>query len=61
MPVPPARPREFPVNASDLVEDHIAEEIEKGRLMGPVPEHLNPLCHCSPIWLIPKPHQPGRW
>ena len=45
----------------DLVEDHIAEEIEKGRLMGPVPEHLILLCHCSPMGLIPKPHQPGRW
>ena len=45
----------------DLVEDHIAEEIEKGRLMGPIPENLIPLCHCSPIGLIPKPHQSGRW
>ena len=44
----------------DLVDVHIAEEIEKGRLMGPIPEHLIPPCHCSPIGLIPKPHQPGR-
>ena len=45
----------------DLVDVHIAEEIEKGRLMGPIPEHLIPPCHCSPIGLIPKPHQPGGW
>ena len=26
-----------------------------------MPGHLVPLCHCSPIGLIPKPHQPGKW
>lgn len=44
-----------------LVEAHIAEEVAAGRLLGPVPDHLVPLCHSSPIGLIPKPHQPGRW
>ena len=56
-------PGNFPsvLQHPDLVKAHIAAEIEEGRLMGPVPGHLVPLCHCSPIGLIPKPHQPGRW
>ena len=44
-----------------LVQAHIAEEANKGWLLGPLPGHLVPLCHCSPIGLIPKPHQPGKW
>ena len=44
-----------------LVEAHVAEEVGKGRLLWPIPEHLAPLCHTSPIHLIPKPHQPGKW
>ena len=60
MPIPPARLREFPVGAS-APRSSRCPEIEKGRLMGPIPEHLIPLCHCSPIGLIHKPHQPGRW
>ena len=44
-----------------LVQAHIAKEVAEGRLLGPIPEHLAPLCHTSPIGLIPKPHQPGKW
>ena len=44
-----------------LVQAHIAEEVAARRLLGPLPEHLALLCHTSPIGLIPKPHQPGRW
>ena len=29
--------------------------------LGPLPPQLARLCHTSPIGLIPKPHQPGRW
>jgi len=44
-----------------LIDTHIAGEVEQGRMLGPVPDHLSPHCHCNPIGLIPKPHQPGRW
>jgi len=44
-----------------LIDTHIAGEVEQGRMLGPVPDHLSPYCHCNPIGLIPKPHQPGRW
>ena len=44
-----------------LVEAHISEEARRGRLLGPLPEHLAIHCHASPIGLIPKPHQPGKW
>ena len=44
-----------------LIDAHIAKEVAEGRLLGPIPDHLAPLCHCNPIGLIPKPHQPGKW
>lgn len=44
-----------------LIHSHIAKEVQAGRLLGPLPGHLVPLCHCRPIGLIPKPHQPGKW
>ena len=44
-----------------VVEAHIDAEVAAHRLIGPVPDSLASLCHCSPIRLIPKPHQPGRW
>ena len=44
-----------------LVEAHITEEVRANRILGPLPAHLAALCHTSPIGLIPKPHQPGRW
>ena len=44
-----------------IVEAHIAAEVGAGRLLGPLPGPLAGLCHSSPIGLIPKPHQPGKW
>ena len=44
-----------------LVEAQIRAEVEAGRLLGPLPPHLAPLVQTSPIGLIPKPHQPGKW
>ena len=44
-----------------IVEEHVVEERAAGRLLGPLPPQLARLCHTSPIGLIPKPHQPGRW
>ena len=45
----------------NLVADYLATERAAGRLLGPIPEHLARCCHISPIGLIPKPHQPGKW
>lgn len=44
-----------------LVQKHITEEVSAHRLLGPLPDHLVAHCHASPIGLIPKPHQPGKW
>ena len=44
-----------------LVEGHVAEEREAGRLLGPLPPQLARACQISPIGLIPKPRQPGKW
>lgn len=44
-----------------LVEAHIRAESAAGRLIGPLPPHLSVLVETSPIGLIPKPHQPGKW
>ena len=44
-----------------LIAEHVRTEQEAGRLLGPVPEPLAGLCQTSPIGLIPKPHQPGKW
>ena len=32
-----------------------------GRFVGPIPPALQSQCHVSPIGVIPKPHQPGKW
>ena len=44
-----------------LVEAHLRSEVEAGRLLGPLPLHLACLVQTSPIGLIPKPRQPGKW
>ena len=44
-----------------LVEKQIQAEREAGRMLGPLPPHLACLVKTSPIGLIPKPHQPGKW
>ena len=44
-----------------IVVKHVAAERAAGRLLGPLPPHLALTCQISPIGLIPKPHQPGKW
>ena len=44
-----------------VVEAQIRAESEAGRLLGPLPPHLARIVHTSPIGLIPKPRQPGKW
>ena len=43
------------------VADHLRAELEAGHLLGPLPAYLARCCQVSPISLIPKPHQPGKW
>ena len=47
-------------NAS-VVRSHINAEVQAGRLVGPLKQALTPLLHTSPIGLVPKAHQPGKW
>ena len=44
-----------------LVDHHISEERAAGRLLGLLPAQLASGCQISPIGLIPKPHQLGKW
>ena len=43
-----------------VVDAHIQRERQAGRLLGPLPHSLLPLCQVSPIGLVPK-SQPGQW
>lgn len=43
------------------VDLYVETEKAEGRLIGPIPEALHKHCQLSPIGLIPKKHQPGRW
>ena len=50
-----------PMNQRPAVVDAtIQRECQAGRLLGPIPHSLLPLCQVSPIGLVPK-SQPGQW
>lgn len=42
-------------------QDRITAEISSGRLFGPLPHHLIPSVHISPLGLVPKAHQPNKF
>ena len=44
-----------------VVAARISAEMEAGRLIGPVTQHIAHLVHCSPIGLVPKSHQINKW
>ena len=44
-----------------VVDNRIADEVMAGRLHGPLPPHLKPLAHISPMGLVPKPHQVNKF
>ena len=44
-----------------VVSDRIQTEIRFGRVVGPVDCSLAPVVHLSPIGLVPKKGQAGRW
>ena len=45
----------------NLVAAYIQDERREGRLVGPLASQEQALVHTSPIGLIPKPHQVGKW
>ena len=59
----PARDGNLPSvqSLATLASQHIQQESSTGRLLGPLPQLLVSDCQVSPIGLIPKPHQPGKW
>ena len=44
-----------------VVSDHIANEVGLGHMVGPISTLWRECIHTSPIGLIPKPYQVGRW
>jgi len=44
-----------------VVSDHIAAELQAGRLVGPLAPILCPLVKTSPLGLVPKSHQVDKW
>ena len=50
------------VSASpQAVSQYIADETAKGRMVGPLPDTIQRLVHCSPIGLVPKGRNTGLW
>ena len=45
----------------EVVLKRIAAEVTAGRLHGPLPAHLLPQVHVSPMGLVPKAHMANKW
>ena len=45
----------------DIITRHIATEVLAGRMVGPLDESVSAQVHTSPMGLVPKPHQAGKW
>ena len=43
------------------ISQYIRDECEAGRMVGPLPSTLEARVHCSPIGLVPKGRNTGRW
>ena len=48
------------IDHADQISAYLSHERREGRLVGPLPPNTAGV-HISPIGLIPKPHQPGKW
>ena len=55
--------RNHPSSMQDqsIISQHISNEIAIGRMVGPINTQWKQFIHTSPIALIPKPHQVGKW
>ena len=45
----------------NIVSDHVRAEVQAVRLVGPLPPALVEYIHVSPIGLVPRGHNTGRW
>ena len=45
----------------EVITEHIAKEVGKGRMIGPLPPSLKPVLHFNRIGLIPKGHSAGKF
>ena len=46
---------------AQVIREYIAEEVQLGRLMGPLKKVILPWVKTSPISLVPKAHQVDKW
>ena len=47
---------------ADVIRDYLETERNLGRIIGPVhPDDTPPGTHVSPLFVVPKPRQPGKW
>ena len=44
-----------------VIDEYLATEVAKGRVVGPFTTPPLPNLHCSPFGVIPKKGQPGKW
>ena len=60
---PPRQVRNYPsaLEHEHEVQRRITAELEAGRLLGPLSQHLTPFIHVSPLSLVPKQHQANKW
>ena len=49
------------VSNPKVVEEYLAKEVEKGRVVGPLELDTLPGVHVSRFGVIPKSHRPGEW
>ncbi len=57
---PPGSNQQSTLQNPEAVSEHIQGELMAGRLAGPLPQDT-PGLDCSPIGIIPKSNQPGKW
>ena len=44
-----------------IVDEHVATELKEGCLLGPLTPQVSQLVHTSPLGLVPKSRQPGKF
>lgn len=44
-----------------VINEYIQEEVAAGRMIGPLPRSISGGVHCSPVGLVPKGRESGRW
>ena len=44
-----------------VVDSHLAQEVQMGRMVGPLPIAQGNWIHLSPVGLVPKSHSTNKW